>query len=372
MEIHPIDTAGLLGVTVLALIGMYLGLPERFVRRRWVQIASVGVVAMSLGLMVLTRSRGPTIAAAAGVLVLIALTPRRLHRKVALVMTAVIVAAALAYFSSATGASQLEGFVNRGQTTEQILSLSQRTELFEIGMGYVAERPIFGHGYLIPGTLLSTHYVWAGHAHNLVLEIIMALGIVGLLIFTALVAIVIRGLVLGLRSRHGRQTGLPAEGAALLALLLVQGVISDSFGGPVGWEVGSLMLCVLISDLGRRWFRNPEAGEPAASTDVAASVATSRTFGPRSPAPRLSRSGHGIETDEKVDLNIASIAELKTLPGVGARIAGRIHVYRAQHGRFDSVDQLIEVRGIGRMVLARIRPLVTVARDENRLRLRRW
>jgi competence protein ComEA len=61
-----------------------------------------------------------------------------------------------------------------------------------------------------------------------------------------------------------------------------------------------------------------------------------------------------------IDLNTATVQQLDTLPGVGPVLAQRIVDWRTQHGRFDSVDQLQEVTGIGPSRLADIRSLVTV------------
>jgi competence protein ComEA len=61
-----------------------------------------------------------------------------------------------------------------------------------------------------------------------------------------------------------------------------------------------------------------------------------------------------------VDLNAATAAQLDTLPGVGPVLAQNILEWRDAHGRFDSVDQLREVSGIGPSKFATLRPLVTV------------
>jgi len=61
-----------------------------------------------------------------------------------------------------------------------------------------------------------------------------------------------------------------------------------------------------------------------------------------------------------VDLNTADAAALDSLPGVGPVLAQRILDWRAQHGRFTSVDELGEVSGIGDKILAQLRPKVTV------------
>jgi len=61
-----------------------------------------------------------------------------------------------------------------------------------------------------------------------------------------------------------------------------------------------------------------------------------------------------------VDLNTADATALDSLPGVGPVIAQRILDWRAQHGRFSSVDELGEVSGIGDKLMAQIGPKVRV------------
>lgn len=65
-------------------------------------------------------------------------------------------------------------------------------------------------------------------------------------------------------------------------------------------------------------------------------------------------------TDGLVDINSAGLEELQTLNGVGPAIAQRIIDHRTQIGRFDSVDQLLEVNGIGAKTLAKFKDQVCV------------
>jgi competence protein ComEA len=66
------------------------------------------------------------------------------------------------------------------------------------------------------------------------------------------------------------------------------------------------------------------------------------------------------EAAQSVDLNTASLAQLDTLPGIGPTTAQAIIDYRSEHGRFRSVDDLLNVRGIGPTKLEELRPLVRV------------
>ncbi|MBB2987048.1 helix-hairpin-helix domain-containing protein [Terracoccus luteus] len=61
-----------------------------------------------------------------------------------------------------------------------------------------------------------------------------------------------------------------------------------------------------------------------------------------------------------VDLNGADLGALDSLPGVGPVLAQRILDWRAEHGRFSSVDELGEVSGIGDKLMAQLRPRVRV------------
>jgi competence protein ComEA len=68
----------------------------------------------------------------------------------------------------------------------------------------------------------------------------------------------------------------------------------------------------------------------------------------------------GGVTSSKVNINSASAEELETLPGIGEVIAQEILDYRTENGPFGSVDDLLDVSGIGEVTLENVRDLVTV------------
>lgn len=59
---------------------------------------------------------------------------------------------------------------------------------------------------------------------------------------------------------------------------------------------------------------------------------------------------------DKVDINTADEAILSTLPGIGEKTATAITSYRKDNGNFKTIDDLIQVKGIGEKKLAQIRP----------------
>jgi competence protein ComEA len=61
-----------------------------------------------------------------------------------------------------------------------------------------------------------------------------------------------------------------------------------------------------------------------------------------------------------VNINTAGEAELETLSGVGPVTAAAIIQYRTDHGPFATVDDLLDVSGIGPVTLEELRPQVTV------------
>lgn len=62
----------------------------------------------------------------------------------------------------------------------------------------------------------------------------------------------------------------------------------------------------------------------------------------------------------KVNLNRASADELQVLPGIGPVLAQRMVDWRRAHGRYRTIDDLQEVKGIGKKRLEQLRLLVTV------------
>jgi competence protein ComEA len=61
-----------------------------------------------------------------------------------------------------------------------------------------------------------------------------------------------------------------------------------------------------------------------------------------------------------INLNTATLDQLTTLPGVGAKTAERILEYRTKSGGFKKIEELMNVKGIGEKSFLKIKPLVSV------------
>jgi competence protein ComEA len=129
---------------------------------------------------------------------------------------------------------------------------------------------------------------------------------------------------------------LPA-GARVIDLIEAAG------GAGQGADLQALSLAAALTD-GQR-IRVPLVGEEVPASELG-----------RAPAVPPS----GTAPTAPVDLNRAGVDELDTLPGVGPATAQAIVTHREEHGSFGTVDDLLDVPGIGEARLEALRELVTV------------
>ncbi len=67
-----------------------------------------------------------------------------------------------------------------------------------------------------------------------------------------------------------------------------------------------------------------------------------------------------------VNINTADIDALDQLPGIGPALAQRIIDYREAYGGFIAPEELMEVKGVGEKLYAKIAPYIIVNALENR------
>ncbi len=121
----------------------------------------------------------------------------------------------------------------------------------------------------------------------------------------------------------------------------VEDAVNAAGGAEPDAALWRLNLAALLSD-GQRIYVPAEGEESMPQDPVSVQIITEESSG-----------------THLTDLNKASKIELEDLPGIGPALAGRIIAYREEHGGFTDVGELLNVKGIGDVLLSRLRPLVT-------------
>ena len=134
--------------------------------------------------------------------------------------------------------------------------------------------------------------------------------------------------------------------AAALSFLALIGRIglAGAFGTPTPATITGLIAPAPAPE---------HASAPASAPEHASASAPEPT-----PTPTPSRSP--ASSDDPVFLNTATATDLRRLPGIGDKRANAILALRARLGRFRAVEDLLKVKGIGRAMLKRLRPLVRI------------
>jgi competence protein ComEA len=84
------------------------------------------------------------------------------------------------------------------------------------------------------------------------------------------------------------------------------------------------------------------------------------SLAPISTTPSAAASISRSQSEERIDINTASVGELQRLPGVGPALASRIVEHRRRHGLFKRPQDIIIVRGMSSKLYRRISNLIRV------------
>jgi exopolysaccharide production protein ExoQ len=251
-SIHPITAATYAGLGVLLLIAARVADGARAARVLgvpwWLLVPALA------GVVLLAASRGPLLALVAGVgaLLLVRYLPAWGSVLVTafglvLVATVVIHGAAIDELlsSGANSGGPIAQLLFRGQSVEELTSLTGRIQLWTDAARLGADKPLIGHGYQAARVLLLDLRPVAGYAHNALLQTALDLGLAGvLLLFVPVVCVLRAGIATGRAATADRFARIAAFGAAVF--LLLNAVTSESFAGAPGFEVLLVFTCVVV------------------------------------------------------------------------------------------------------------------------------
>jgi competence protein ComEA len=103
----------------------------------------------------------------------------------------------------------------------------------------------------------------------------------------------------------------------------------------------------------------PAPAPPAFAPPAAPATPVAPPASSAAPAAVVSVATRGrASSDDPVILNTAAVDDLRRLPGIGQKRADAIVALRSRLGRFRAIEDLMKVKGIGRAMLKRLRPLV--------------
>jgi competence ComEA-like helix-hairpin-helix protein len=137
-----------------------------------------------------------------------------------------------------------------------------------------------------------------------------------------------------------------------LALILAGGAAADWIAVTRPREAAWLVGADRVAGVRAAGQTGAQAAADSAPESAAAALR------PRTPERRAksARRATVYDASGRLDLNAADSAEIVALTGVGPSLTGRLLAERRRRGRYASLEDLLEVRGIGPKTLERLRP----------------
>ncbi len=235
LSVHSVTAGSMLAVSVPMLFGLWLAAGRR--PMPWPRWVYGGLLAMQLLFLLLTRTRGSIGGAVVALTVMAWLSSGRRARP-ELVLSSLVAGGALAL---AFGRQILE-FLTRGETVDQIGTFNRRTEIWSLAWDSFLERPLFGLGFNSAKGVFFDE-TGLGGAHNSVINVMIDVGLAGLVWWTVLVVAAL--VLLGRLIRRERRSPVLLAGATgtarsdqlilvgVFVALLINSITTEGLGAGV-------------------------------------------------------------------------------------------------------------------------------------------
>jgi exopolysaccharide production protein ExoQ len=240
----------LAGLAAIVAVGYWMSGTRPRPGPQWPRLAYVVSSAITIGATLAAHTRGAVLGMSVGLVVLVLFVLRGRRRLVALSAMAGMTVIAVSF---ATGV--VTDYFVRDERPEALTTLNSRTDYWAVAFDALEREPLFGYG-LGSARGLFVESTGLGGGHNAVVSVLVDLGWIGLLSWSALVVATIAA-ALQVR-RSGEQGALIDRGLvlAVIAFLLVDGMFYDGPGSTANVGATWLFVCVgwvsLLRGSGRR------------------------------------------------------------------------------------------------------------------------
>jgi comEA protein len=133
------------------------------------------------------------------------------------------------------------------------------------------------------------------------------------------------------------------------AAIFASGLLALASIGGLGWSIGR---SVENDSQTRELINETELVQNSSGLEPRTGQSNAR----QSRSPQRS----SLSAIKLIDVNSANLAQLDLLPGIGPALASRIIADRDEHGRYDSVEDLQRVSGIGPKTVEKLRSHVSL------------
>jgi O-antigen ligase len=218
-------------------LGLVLRTRERAPAPRWPTWIYLVLLAVNLGGLLATRTRGGMAGCLVGCFVVAIVHARRANRLDIAVLSVVV-----GVLAAILVGDEILTFLTRGQTSENLRTLSARTVLWEEAFRLFGERPLFGYGLTASrGIFFDT--VGLGGGHNALINVMVDAGAFGVIVFLSLIGVLIRSARSVRQHRPGVGDDVPII-LGVLAFLAVNSFTAEFMATP--GNVANIWFLVLV------------------------------------------------------------------------------------------------------------------------------
>lgn len=238
LAVHPTASGAM--ACLAAVVAFAYAISHRMDRPgpRWRAPVYWALLAITAGGGLASHTRGAILAGLCGVAVVL-LASKRGRTAIEVALVALVLFAGVAIAAN----KDITAYITRGEDTAQLSSLNNRTELWSLAFEATMDQPLFGNG-ITASRGLFYEQIGLGGGHNAVVNVVVELGVVGLLVWLALILT----LVVGVHQlpRNGPRN-LVLDRAILLGVisfLLVDSIVFEGPGSLANFASTWLFMCI--------------------------------------------------------------------------------------------------------------------------------